>query len=136
MTATVLMRSFRRATHSFSPDKMQKMSILKLFKRKKIEHAVLVYFNYGFQDLNPLHDVENDMEELLLSMDVGSLDGHDIAVDANDGILYLYGSDAKKLYNAIKPILLKTSWMAGARIHLRFGDVDDQHAKTIDLRLE
>jgi hypothetical protein len=43
----------------------------------------------------------------------------------SDGSFYLYGPDAKKLYEAVKETIEKTSFMAGANIRLRLGPPED-----------
>jgi hypothetical protein len=44
-----------------------------------------------------------------------------MALDNSDGSFYLYGPDAKKLYELVKETIEKTSFMEGANVILRFG---------------
>jgi hypothetical protein len=43
----------------------------------------------------------------------------------SDGSFYLYGPDAKKLYEVVKETIEKTPFMAGANIRFRFGPLQD-----------
>jgi len=42
-------------------------------------------------------------------------------MDNSDGSFYMYGPDAKKLYEVIKKTVEKTPFMEGANVILRFG---------------
>jgi hypothetical protein len=85
------------------------------------EHAVIVKFDYGTTDLDPLFELEDQIESLLEDGTHGEYDGHEIAVDGSDGLLYLYGPDADGLYNAIKPTLLASSAIKNVVATLRYG---------------
>ena len=79
------------------------------------EHSVIVYFNYGIQGLEPLHKLEKKLEQLIKESNVGEYDGHEIAMDYSDGTLYMYGPDAYRLFNVIKPTLEEAEFMKGAK---------------------
>jgi hypothetical protein len=89
------------------------------------EHAVIVKFEYGTTDLDPLFELEDQLEAVLEDGEHGEYDGHEIAVDGSDGLLYLYGPDADALYNAIKPTLLACSAIKNAAATLRYGPPED-----------
>lgn len=89
------------------------------------EHAVIIKFEYGSTDLEPLFELEGQLEALLEDGVHGEYDGNEIAVDGSDGFLYLYGPDAENLYNAIKPILLASTAIKNAVATLRYGPPDE-----------
>ena len=67
------------------------------------EHAMIVKFDYGTTDLGPLFELEDQLETLLEDGKYGEYDGHEIAVDGSDGLLYLYGPDADERRDLLAP---------------------------------
>ena len=65
------------------------------------------------------------MKNVINEKKAGEYDGNEVALDYSDGMLFMYGLDAQKLFNGIKPILQKTSFMKGAKVKLRFGPAED-----------
>jgi uncharacterized protein YbbC (DUF1343 family) len=88
---------------------------------KQPEHAVIIRFNYGIEGVEALHSLEDKLEKIIVNKKAGEYDGHEIATDYSDGILYMYGPNAEVLFKAIKPTLEQTSFMKGAIVKLRFG---------------
>lgn len=84
-------------------------------------HSVIIWFNYGFDELEPLHALEDRLREAIAQAGVGMLDGHEINMDGSDGSLYMYGPNAEALYKAVKPVLEQVDFMKGATAQLRFG---------------
>ena len=89
------------------------------------EHAVIVHFNYGLANIDTLHKLEKKLERVIAENKVGEYDGHEIAIDLSDGILYMYGPDAEALFKTVKPTLAASSFMKGAKANLRFGPPED-----------
>jgi hypothetical protein len=89
------------------------------------EHAVIVSFNYGSKNLDALFKLEEKLEAAITRAKVGEYDGNEIAVDGSDGTLYMYGPDADKLFNIVKPILESTPFMRGAEVRRRYGPPQD-----------
>ncbi len=89
------------------------------------EHAVIIAFDYGSTDLTALFELEEQLEELLADNTVGEYDGHEIAVDGSDGLLYLYGPDADALFNKIRPTLAVSPSISNAVATLRYGPPAD-----------
>jgi len=89
------------------------------------EHAVIVYFVYKKDNLEPLHKLEDELEQVFAKNKVGEYDGNEMAINLNDGILFFYGPNAESLYKAIKPTLLTRDFMKGAKAKLRFGPPED-----------
>ncbi|MDO1451875.1 hypothetical protein Q0590_36740 [Rhodocytophaga aerolata] len=96
------------------------------------EHAVIIQFEYQFQNLKPLHSLAKKLRQVIEEAEVGEYDGHEIGVDNSDGILFMYGPDAELLFNAVKPILDQTPFMKGATAVLRFGP-PEENVKEIEV---
>jgi hypothetical protein len=88
---------------------------------KPAEQAVIVYFQYGSQDLSRLYELEDRVEAAILKDGAGEYDGHEIAVDGSDGVLYMYGPDANFLFETVHPILETALFMRGAKVIKRYG---------------
>jgi hypothetical protein len=88
------------------------------------EHSVIIHFLYGSTDLSRLFALEDELSSVVDTSGVGEVDGNEIAVDGSDGYLFLYGPDADKLFNAIKPVLESTDFMKGAKVTLQYGPPD------------
>ena len=89
------------------------------------EQAVIVAFKYGYPNLDRLFEVDDLLEAAAEKSGAGEHDGHEIAVDLSDGSYYLYGPDADKLYEAIRPILEEQDFTKGAKVTLRYGPPED-----------
>ncbi len=92
---------------------------------KPVEHAIIVHFQYGSTDLTNLFAIEDVLETALADAQVGELDGNEVATDGSDGYLYMYGSDADRLFAVISPILKSCDFMKGACVTLRYGPPSD-----------
>jgi hypothetical protein len=57
--------------------------------KKVPEHAVIVYFDYGIEDLEPIFQLGNKLEKIISDNNVGEYDGNEIAMDYSDGSLYM-----------------------------------------------
>ena len=102
------------------------MGILeKLFGKNKTEHAVIIHFNYGIDEMDKLYELSDKLERFIRKNNLGEFDGHEIAMDCSDGFLYMYGPNAETLFKGIKPILEITDFMKGAKAKLRFGPPGD-----------
>ena len=89
------------------------------------DHEVIIHFYYGMDDLDPLHNLELELEKIVDELDVGRYDGHEIAMDDTDGFLFLFGPNAETLYKSIKPLLEGIPWMKGATALMRFGPLGE-----------
>lgn len=85
------------------------------------EEAVIIEFNYGLEEIEPFYDLSEKLRTIVDESNLGEYDGHEIAMDNSDGSFYMYGPDAKKLYELIKKTIEQTPFMKGANIRLRFG---------------
>jgi len=89
------------------------------------DHAVIVRFTYGSTDLSRLFELEDKLEPAIAAAKTGEYDGHEIAVDGSDGILYMYGPDADRLFETVEPILKATPFLNGAKVTVRYGPPAD-----------
>jgi hypothetical protein len=89
------------------------------------EHAVIVHFDYAADSLDPLHDLEEQLEAAIAEAGVGEFDGNEIAVDLSDGSLYMYGPDADALFTVAGPLLAAAGCLRNARATLRYGPPED-----------
>jgi hypothetical protein len=99
------------------------------------EHSVIVhFFNYWHDELDPLHELEEQLRETIDAAGVGRHDGHEIAMEGADGTLYMYGPNAEALFKTVLPILQQAPFMKGAIASLRFGPWNKE-ANEIEIEL-
>jgi len=98
------------------------------------DHAVIIHFHHGIDELEAVHALENQLDTLLEESRVGRVDGHEVAMDDSDGFLYLYGPNAETLFKTVLPVLQRSSLMTGATAYLRFGPPEDE-SPNIELQL-
>jgi len=85
------------------------------------EQAVIIVFNYGLEEDEPFYELSDKLRVLVDESGFGEYDGHEMAMDNSDGSFYMYGPDAKKLYEVVKSTIEKVPFMAGANVILRLG---------------
>jgi hypothetical protein len=95
------------------------------------EQAVIVEFQYGLDDLDPLFALEEKLHKAIADADAGEYDGNEIATDLSDGSIYMYGPDADVLHAIVMPHLAATPFMKGAVCTRRYGDAGDFDAKEV-----
>ena len=100
------------------------------------EHAVIVCFQYGKEDLEPLHSLDSLLDKVIRENNVGQYDWHEIAMDLSDGSIYMYGPNAEELFKAVKPILESTDFMKGAIALLRFGPALDSNEIEVEIGVD
>ena len=89
------------------------------------KHAVIVHFQYGSTDLSRLFEVERKLESAISAAGAGEYDGNEVNVDGSDGFLYMYGPDADRLFEVVRPILESVPFMKGAVATKRYGPPED-----------
>lgn len=103
--------------------------ISRIFGRKPSppasDHAVIVHFEYGSTDLQPLFALEKRLESAIAEAAAGEFDGNEVATDGSDGFLYMYGSDGDALFAVVRPVLEACPFMRGARVRVRYGPPAD-----------
>jgi hypothetical protein len=88
------------------------------------QHAVIACFDYTSDSLEPLLEVEDQLESAIHDAGVGEFDGHEIAIDLSDGSIYMYGPDAEALFAVVRPILAGADCLRETEVTLRFGPPD------------
>ncbi|MHC4443933.1 MAG: hypothetical protein ACYTBZ_05515 [Planctomycetota bacterium] len=94
-------------------------------KKGESEHAVVIHFEYGSTDLSRLFELGDKLESAIAEAGVGEFDGNEVATDGSDGFLYMYGPDADRLFEVVRPILETTDFTNGAKATLRYGPPED-----------
>src|SRR3954463_11032333 len=89
------------------------------------EHAVIVHFHYGSTDLSRIFALEQEIEEAIAAAGVGEFDGNEVAADGSDGSLYMYGPDADRLFEAIRPVLASATCISEVVAPVRYGPPAD-----------
>lgn len=89
------------------------------------EEAVIVHFPLSNkymgtkEELNKIYKLEDKLEAEIAKNKVGEFDGNEIG--RGECVLFMYGPDAKKLYDAISPVLKQSSLVKGGVVRIRFG---------------
>lgn len=113
-------------------------SLIYVFTGKGVvmaEHAVIVSFTYGTTDLSPLFELEEKLEAAIAAAQAGEFDGNEVSADGSEGSLYMYGPDADRLFDVIKPVLVQSPFMVGASVTKRYGPPEDG-VREVTLHLE
>ena len=98
------------------------------------ENAVIVRFDYGSTDLDPLFELEEALEDAIEAAKVGEFDGNEIAESGSDGLFYMYGPDADALFAVIRPILADATCIRNAVATLRYG-APDEDARQVETKI-
>ena len=93
------------------------------------DQSVIIHISYTARDLGPLHRLEEKLSDAVEEAGVGSVDGDDASVDGRDAYIYLYGPDARAIFEVIEPVLTETDFALGAEAQIRYGAVDDEDAE-------
>ncbi|RYM32111.1 hypothetical protein ERX46_15630 [Brumimicrobium glaciale] len=96
----------------------------------KFEQAVIVYFK-EIKVIDEVHELKDILEAIILKNKLGFYDGQETACDNSEGSIYMYGSHATKLFEAIRPTLEKTAFMDGAIANLIFGPLKEGVKQTL-----
>jgi hypothetical protein len=89
------------------------------------EQAVIIDFTYGSRDLSKLFELEDRLVSAISDAGVGEYDVNQVSTDGSDATLYMYGPDADRLFEVVRPILEATSFMRGAKARKRYGPPKD-----------
>jgi hypothetical protein len=99
--------------------------------------AVIVSFNLPSdisdrEILKHVYAIEDRLDEALEKTGIGDCDGHEFS--DGWGIIYIYGSDADKLFEVARPILADAPFKP-MDIILRYGIANDKDAKEAKRRI-
>ncbi|PWH87049.1 hypothetical protein [Brumimicrobium oceani] len=89
-----------------------------------LKQALFIYFDYGYETTYELYTLMYELIEIIKEKDLGVYDGNELALDHSDGIMYMYGPSAERLFNGIKSTLEKVDFMKGAKANMRFGPLE------------
>ena len=89
------------------------------------EQAVIVRFQYGQSDLSSLFELEDELIEAIEAAEAGEFDGNEVAADGSDGTLYMYGPDADRLFEVVRPVHVSASCIRDAVATIRYGPPED-----------
>ncbi|MCB1506002.1 MAG: hypothetical protein KDJ47_13575 [Hyphomicrobiaceae bacterium] len=106
-------------------------------------HALIIRFddyaqrfsNEGKPDLQPLILLADHLDGVLTADGHGELDGYELADDGSVGTIYLYGEDARVMYDAVKDTLSTSPVTRGGMAFLYFGDVTDDTTKVDEIEI-
>jgi hypothetical protein len=98
------------------------------------EHAVIVEFKFA-SDVQRITQLEDELRAAIEAAKVGEFDGNELAVDGSEGRFYMYGPDADRLFNVVRPILEASPLMKGADVIKRYGAATGERAKETRVKL-
>ncbi len=87
----------------------------------------------GTQDLAPLVNLADQLDGILTADGLGELDGHELADDGSVGTIYLYGEDARAMYDAVSQTLDISPVTRGGMAFLYFGDVTSETTRVEEI---
>jgi hypothetical protein len=91
-------------------------------------HLVLINFPYDYECLDPLLELEGELERALAEHPVGELDGDDVGLNPAgqpDATIYLYGPDADALYTVVLPVLYASPLTQSCQVTRTYGPPGD-----------
>lgn len=84
------------------------------------DHAVLVHITSLQDDDTGLDEIEDPLIEAIEAAGVGEFDGNDIGADG--AVLYMYGPDADRLWDAVETIVRAAGFGSGSYAVKRYGE--------------
>lgn len=103
---------------------MEKSSSYDTVQNKKVEYKDSVLIHFGrFNGLDDIHELDMQLWDGI-DGEVGTYDGHEVAVDDSHGTLYSYGKNAELLYKTMMPILDRFTFLDEARVEMNFYNPD------------
>lgn len=102
-------------------------------------HAVIVHLrltddSVGHEaEREAIFQLEDRLADIIEGQQLGEFDGNEFG--GGECTLYMYGSDADRMFNAISPILKATRLTAGGHVVKRYGDARDPLAMETRLPL-
>ena len=117
----------------------------KLFGRPKTaptakpEHAVIAHLvlsdsQFGTSDeRDAIHALSDELAQAIAAGGTGEFDGDEFG--EGRCTLYMYGSDADRLFNSVEAILRASPLCRGARVIKRFGPAGGDGVKSVEVRL-
>ena len=72
-----------------------------------------------------MFELEDQLIAAIESADAGEFDGNEVATDGSDGTLYMYGPDADRLFEVVRPVLAAATCIRNAIATIRYGPPED-----------
>ncbi len=94
------------------------------------------FFTDDATDLSPLTNLADQLDGILTADGLGELDGHELADDGSVGTIYLYGADARAMYDAVKDTIEASPVTRGGMAFLYFGNVTDEATKVEEIEIK
>ena len=86
-------------------------------------HLVRVEFSFEGTDLDPLFELEDQLEEAIQKAGVGELDGDEVGQGV--AVIFMYGPDADALLHAILPVLRASELVRDGFVLKQYGPPED-----------
>ncbi len=96
--------------------------------------VVIISFNESFNGLDEIHKLDIKLFDSIPS-NIGSYDGHEVAMDDSHGTLFAYGYNAEELFKTMEPILKEFDFLKEASVYLRFNKKNDTYTE-LDFKME
>lgn len=113
-----------------------------MFNNATANALIIRFDDYGARfaknsvfDPSPLVALADELDGLLTADGLGELDGHEIADDGSVGTIYLYGTDARVMYDAVRTTLENSPVTRGGMAFLYFGDVMDEATRVEEIEI-
>lgn len=94
------------------------------------------FFTRDTPDPGPLDRLADQLDGILTADGLGELDGHELADDGSVGTIYLYGEDARAMYDAVRDTLETSPVARGGMAFLYFGDVTDESTRVEEIPID
>jgi hypothetical protein len=103
------------------------------------EHALLLTFPLPAEfpseaELNTYHALQGELSAAIDSAQAGELDGDEFG--GHQCVIYMYGPDADRLFDAVAPVLEKHPFPKGSTALKRYGGPDCGRSETVNLHWE
>jgi hypothetical protein len=96
-------------------------------------HCVIISFNKPLPNLEALYETDKKFMSAIESAEAGIYDYHGTADDNSAGDFFMYGPDADKLFEVVKPVIDSTNYLKGGFAFLRYGETRDAKTRIIQL---
>jgi len=93
---------------------------------------LVIQFFYGIEDKKLLHQMEDEIIQLLYKTGVGEYHGYEMSIDYGDGYLFIIGENADLLFSTVKPLLERYYFMDRSIATLRTGHFSNPGATETD----
>jgi hypothetical protein len=97
------------------------------------QHWVRVIIRYGFDDWDPLFELQERLMEAVENSGKGEFDGNEIALDNSTAEFFMYGPDADALFAVVRPILELSPLVKEGIATLRYGAPDEDARESVIL---